>query len=104
MRAAARGVAEGRSGLPLAAPCAHSPRPPSPRRARPPADASELAKLTFSKKEPTRITLWRRRAGAAAAGGGSGGGGEELVHRSYRLARAEEFKDAIVGVIASVSA
>jgi len=66
-----------------------------------PADASELAKLTFSKKEPTRITLWRRRSGSGAAGAG---GGEELVHRSYRLARAEEFKDAIVSVIASVSA
>jgi hypothetical protein len=66
-----------------------------------PADASELAKLTFSKKEPTRITLWRRRSGSGAAGAG---GGAELVHRSYRLARAEEFKDAIVSVIASVSA
>lgn len=62
---------------------------------------SELAKLTYSKKEPQRITLWRRRRQPADAADDSeaAASGEQLVERSYRLEAAPEFRNLLVAAI-----
>jgi hypothetical protein len=53
---------------------------------------SELAKLTYSKREPNRITLWRRQQN-------EDGNEEELVERSYRLENAAAFQAQLVDII-----
>jgi hypothetical protein len=73
---------------------------------------SELAKLTYSRKEPRRLTLWRRQLRVAPlvsheegeeSGADAEAGGvtvqEQLVERCYLLDNAAEFRTLLVQAI-----
>ena len=53
---------------------------------------SEIAKLTFSRRHPLRLTLSYRRGGGDAA---------TIVRRTYHVERAAEFKNALAAAIAA---